>query len=124
MSSDALFFSYTNFQNPVLKILDPPQVLLNMIDYGMDPQEALNKPRFCIGTGYGSAGAVSLEEGVSPEVIRQLADMGHKTKGPITGYNRALFGRGQIIVHHQRNNGGHVWWAGSDNRGDGQAIGY
>jgi len=95
-----------------------------MIDYGMDPQEALNTPRFCIGSGYGSGGTVSLEEGVSPEVIKQMSDMGHNTEGPITGYSRKLFGRGQIIVQHPTSNEGRVWWAGSDNRGDGQAIGY
>jgi len=95
-----------------------------MIDYGMDPQEALDKPRFCVGTGYQFTEAVSLEEGISPEVIRQMSNIGHNTKGPLTGHDRKWFGKGQIIVHCQTNNGGHVWWAGSDNRGDGQAIGF
>ena len=28
------------------------QVLLNMLEFGMNPQEALNQPRFCIGLGH------------------------------------------------------------------------
>ena len=94
-----------------------------MIDYGMDPQEALNKSRFCVGSGYQATGPVSLEEGVSPQVIDQLSTMGHQIHGPISGYGRTIFGRGQIIVSH-RTTKGNVWWAGSDTRADGLAIGY
>ena len=28
------------------------QVLLNMLEFGMNPQKALNQPRFCIGPGH------------------------------------------------------------------------
>ena len=28
------------------------QVLLNMTEFGMDPQQALDAPRFCIGHGH------------------------------------------------------------------------
>ena len=28
------------------------QVLLNMVEFGMDPQQALDAPRFCIGHGH------------------------------------------------------------------------
>ena len=94
-----------------------------MIDYGMDPQEALDKSRFCIGSGYEATGPVSLEEGMYPNVIQQLSGMGHKTYGPVSGYERTIFGRGQIIVSHPTSKG-NVWWAGSDTRGDGLAIGY
>lgn len=94
-----------------------------MIDYGMDPQEALNKSRFCVGAGYQTGDTVSLEEGITPQVTKQLSSMGHKILGPITGYERTVFGRGQIIVSCPTSEG-NVWWAGSDTRGDGLAIGY
>lgn len=94
-----------------------------MIDYGMDPQEALNKSRFCVGSSYQSAKSVSLEEGISPQVISQLSSMGHMTYGPVSGFERTMFGRGQIIVSRHTTKG-RVWWAGSDTRADGLAIGY
>ena len=94
-----------------------------MIDYGMDPQEALNKSRFCVGTGYQASTSVSLEEGIPPQIIEQLNNMGHRTQGPLSGLQRTMFGRGQIIVSRPTNKG-NVWWAGSDNRADGLAIGY
>lgn len=94
-----------------------------MIDYGMDPQEALDKSRFCVGSGYQATGPVSLEEGISPQVINQLSTMGHVTHGPVSGYGRTIFGRGQIIVSRPTTRGT-VWWAGSDIRADGLAIGY
>ena len=94
-----------------------------MIDYGMDPQEALDKSRFCVGARYQASTSVSLEEGISLQVIKQLNSMGHMTQGPIGGYERTMFGRGQIIVSRPTNKG-KVWWAGCDTRGDGLAIGY
>ena len=94
-----------------------------MIDYGMDPQEALNKSCFCMGSGYQVTGPVSLEEGISSQVINQLSTLGHRTHGPVSGYDRIIFGRGQIIVSRQTTKG-NVWWAGSDTRADGLAIGY
>lgn len=99
------------------------QVLLNMINYGMDPQEALNKSRFCVGSGYQAGGPVSLEEGIPTQVIKELSSIGHRTHGPVSGYDRTVFGRGQIIVSRPTDKG-RVWWAGSDTRGDGLAIGY
>lgn len=94
-----------------------------MIDYGMDPQEALDKSRFCVGSGYEAGNTVSLEEGISAEIIQKLSSMGHKTQGPVSGYERTKFGRGQIIVSHPTAKG-KIWWAGSDTRADGLAIGY
>ena len=110
------------------------QVLLNMIDFGMDPQTALDAPRVCVGAGgTGSDGPVSVEEGVSIVVIDELRRMGHDIQGPVVGHDRALFGRGQVIrchpqEYHTLNSKEkglrNVWWAGSDGRADGMAIGY
>ena len=105
-----------------------------MIDFGMDPQSALDAPRLCVGAGHsGSDGPVSVEEGVSNEVIDELRRMGHDVRGPLLGHERALFGRGQIIrsipqtcsnVCGERKGLRNVWWSGSDGRADGMAIGY
>ena len=99
-----------------------------MIDHGMDPQAALDAARFCIGTGHQSCGGqVSLEEGISQETATQLKALGHNVAWPVTGYERALFGRGQIICPRPVQSGdemANVWWAGSDGRADGMAIGF
>ena len=107
-----------------------------MLDYGMDPQEALDAPRFCITPGVSdqlSQGAIALEEGIPLEAISRLKAMGHSVQGPVTGQSRTLFGRGQIIssrpVQSETKSFGsqervNVWWAGSDGRADGMAVGY
>ena len=103
------------------------QVLLNMIDHGMDPQMALDAARFCVGSGYGAGGVVSLEEGIPTKTLAQLRALGHKVEGPVCSYERALFGKGQIICSKPVQVGNrttNVWWAGSDGRGDGMAIGF
>ena len=51
-------------------------MIVNMIDYGMDPQTALEAPRFCIKSGDPN-GLVSVEEGISEEVVATLKKMGH-----------------------------------------------
>ena len=100
-----------------------------MIDFGMDPQQALDMPRFCVGPGHeGAEGEISLEEGIPESTIDQLKALGHKVCGPVTGYHRGLFGRGQIIAKRIcRSPDGEaqpVYWSGSDPRADGMAIGF
>jgi len=94
------------------------QVLVNMIDFRMDPQAALDAPRFCIASGT-AGGAVALEEGILNSVVHELLSMGHSVK-LMTGFARSIFGRGQIIVRLP--NG--VFCAGSDGRADGCAMGF
>ena len=93
------------------------QVISNMVDFRMNPQQALDAPRFCIGDGM-SNGRVNLEEGISVKTMSKLSQMGHNVI-PTAGFARTIFGRGQII-----NRVDDVWEAGSDPRADGQAIGY
>ena len=94
------------------------QVVVGLADDGLDPQTALDRPRFCIDDGT-SGGAVSLEEGLPAETIARLAEMGHPIQ-MVRGYARALFGRGQII---RRDPATGVLCGGSDPRADGCAMG-
>lgn len=93
------------------------QVAMNLIDDNLDPQAALDVPRFCIQDGT-TAGHVGLEAGIDVETMGALVAMGH-TVLPVSGQNRALFGRGQVIVR-DRDTG--VLWGGSDPRADGVAM--
>ncbi|GMH38373.1 hypothetical protein BSKO_06257 [Bryopsis sp. KO-2023] len=103
------------------------QVLSNMMDFGMDPQSALDAPRFyvigvdsSIGPKCVRTSKVWLEEGFSEATIRDLVSRGHAVFPGITGSTRIMFGKGQIIVRDEAG----VLWGGSDPRGDGLALGW
>jgi gamma-glutamyltranspeptidase/glutathione hydrolase len=93
------------------------QVIVGLVDDGLDPQAALDRPRFCIEDGR-AGGRVALEEGIPTQTYTELAEMGHPVYD-VTGFSRAIFGRGQIIV---RENDSGVLWGGSDPRADGSAM--
>ncbi|KIW07467.1 gamma-glutamyltransferase [Verruconis gallopava] len=96
------------------------QVLLNSLVFGLNPQAALDAPRFCIGGSYELDDLVLLEEGIAPEVVEGLKKLGHHVQVR-TGLERSVFGRGQIIRTHW-DEGQLVYTAGSDPRGDGAAM--
>jgi gamma-glutamyltranspeptidase/glutathione hydrolase len=93
------------------------QVLCALLDDGLDPQSALDLPRFCIDVEE-EGGAVAIEEGMPKETQDALRNMGHPVYG-VTGYERALFGRGQVILRDPETG---VLCAGSDARADGCAM--
>ena len=93
------------------------QVTLALAVDQVDPQAALDRPRFCIDSGR-AGGRIALEEGIPVSVMARLAEMGHPVM-PTSGYGRSLFGRGQIIIR-ERESG--VLWGGSDPRADGLAM--
>ncbi len=95
------------------------QVAVGLIDDGLDPQAALDRPRFCIEDGK-AGGPVSLEEGLPVKAMSKLASMGHSIT-PRSGYARSIFGRGQVIVRDPETG---VLWGGSDPRADGLAMSY
>jgi gamma-glutamyltranspeptidase/glutathione hydrolase len=103
------------------------QLLMNMLVFGMDAQRTLDAPRACIGAMGHKRGAgvdertVFLEEGVSEGVVEQLSRMGHVAK-VVSGWDREVFGRGQVIRVLNGDGGQTVLEGGSDCRADGMAI--
>jgi len=93
------------------------QVLSALVDDGLDPQSALDLPRFCIDADE-SNGRVAIEEGMPQETFDGLKKMGHPVYW-VSGYERALFGRGQVILRDPVTG---VLCAGSDPRADGCAM--
>lgn len=93
------------------------QVLSALVDSGMDPQAALDQLRFCIDVEE-AGGEVAIEEGMPRESTENLQALGHPLYF-VSGYERALFGRGQVIV---RDNQTGTLCAGSDPRADGCAM--
>jgi gamma-glutamyltranspeptidase/glutathione hydrolase len=95
------------------------QVVTALVDDVLNPQEALDRPRFCIADGQ-AGGYVALEEGISVGTMSSLAAMGHPVY-PVSGHGRAVFGRGQIILREAQSG---VLCGGSDPRADGCAMSY
>ncbi len=95
------------------------QVLVDMIDDDLNPQETLNRPRWCLEAGTGDS-TLALEEGIPVKTMAALAAMGHRVR-PVSGAGRGLFGDGQIIRRDAETG---VLLGGSDPRKDGQTAGY
>ncbi len=95
------------------------QVMSAMVDDDLDPQAALNRPRWQV-LGGQPDGTIALEEGIPVKTMAKLADMGHKVR-PISGRGRAMFGAGQII---RRDPDTGVLYGGSEPRKDGLIAGY
>ncbi len=98
------------------------QIIINMVDFGMDVQAAGDAPRIHhtgssepTGEAMSNGGILNLETGYPYSSIRQLMRMGHKIQfanGPYGGY--------QAI--HKAKNG--VYWGATETRKDGHAAGY
>ena len=85
-------------------------VLTNILDYGMDVQEAIDSPR-----GFHVAGKFEAERGIPQAVLAGLAALGHEIK-----MAEMPHGGGQAIML----NANGVLMAGSDPRKDGCALAY
>ncbi len=89
------------------------QVLLNIVEFGMNIQEAIEAPRFRHYSGL----RVMLEPEISAEIRNQLEVLGHQ----IIQHRQGSYGGGQGIIFNQ-NNGAKM--GGSDPRKDGMAVGW
>jgi len=99
------------------------QIIVNLIDFGMNLQEAGDAPRIRHGgssqpTGekMTDGGTVYLESGIDPDVIRELMKKGHNIEWTVGG-----FGGYQAIMWDSVNK---VYYGASESRKDGQAAGY
>ena len=93
------------------------QVISNMIDFGMNPQEALDSERFSVSI---ENDTLFVENSFNPDVVAALKLKGHSVSIN-SGFERGLFGGGQIIV---RDNDEGVLFGGSDPRKDGLSVSF
>lgn len=91
------------------------QFLVNVIDFGMNLQEALDSPRVRHVEGF----RVYLEEGISDKTLSVLEAMGHEVEREEPQVNQV--GGGQAIYRDPETG---VLMAGSDRRKDGCAMGF
>ncbi len=99
------------------------QIVVNLIDFKMNLQEAGDAPRIYhtgssepTGEQMTGGGILHLESGIRTEVLQKLMSMGHVIQWNLGGY-----GGYQAIMWDSRNK---VWYGASESRKDGQAAGY
>jgi gamma-glutamyltranspeptidase/glutathione hydrolase len=99
------------------------QVLVNMIDFGMNIQEAGDAARFyhhgitdVTGEAVKGVGTLELESGISAAIRRELERRGYKL-----GTSTGSYGGYQAILWDAEKR---VYWGASEMRKDGQAVGY
>jgi gamma-glutamyltranspeptidase/glutathione hydrolase len=99
------------------------QIVVNLIDFGMNLQEAGDAPRARhdgssepTGEKMTDGGVVVLEVGARPETVKALEALGHKVKVA----NDGDFGGYQAIMRNAED----VYFGASESRKDGAAQGY
>jgi gamma-glutamyltranspeptidase/glutathione hydrolase len=95
------------------------QELTNVLDYGMDPQEAIERPRFLIGAFLPDepSDLVHLEDRVPPPVFDELVRRGHRMKAEREFFHRV--GHAHAVTVQDG-----TYFGGADPRGDGVALGF
>jgi gamma-glutamyltranspeptidase / glutathione hydrolase len=91
------------------------QFVSNVVDYGMNIQEALENARFTVSEERGCN--IVIESRVPAEVRQKLSAMGHKLEVR-PGYSTTM-GRGQAVMHDSKTQ---VNYGASDARADGAAV--
>ena len=91
------------------------QFVVDVVDYGMSIQQALEAGRFTKGTFEGCD--VEIESSVPEQVREQLAELGHKLE--VRPPRTPNFGYGQAVIYDARTG---VKFGASDPRHDGEAI--
>ncbi|WP_421804741.1 gamma-glutamyltransferase [Flagellimonas sp.] len=99
------------------------QIVVNVVDFGMNLQEAGDAPRMRhrgssqpTGSVMTNGGTLYLESGFAPETLRELSKKGHRI-----GFGVGMFGGYQAIGVDLENK---VYTGASESRKDGQAAGY
>jgi gamma-glutamyltranspeptidase/glutathione hydrolase len=90
------------------------QVGVNLVDFEMDPQTALDAPRF----NWLQRLDIALERGIADDVRAELARRGHSLLPPDSSVH---YGGGQVIVRDPATG---VLIGGSEPRNDGAAAGF
>jgi gamma-glutamyltranspeptidase/glutathione hydrolase len=91
------------------------QFVSNVVDYGMNIQEALENARFTVSSERGCN--IVIESRVPPEVRQKLSAMGHQLD--VRREYSSAMGRGQAVLRDSKTK---VNYGGSDPRADGAAV--
>lgn len=99
------------------------QIVMNIVDFGMNIQEAGDAPRIShagssqpTGEKMIDSGWLSLESGIDYQEIKALMEKGHKVR-----FSNGIYGGYQAIMWDDKHK---VYFGASESRKDGQAAGY
>ena len=95
-----------------------PQMLMNMIDFGMDIQQAIAAPRVSFVSGH-----LAVEAGILPSVRDELSALGDNVQVD-TSDVRGLGNAHGLTIEYDSEGKPVRFTGGSDPRGEGAAIGY
>jgi gamma-glutamyltranspeptidase/glutathione hydrolase len=96
------------------------QIVSNLLDYGMDVQEAIERPRFLIGPFLPDepTDQIHLESRIGADVVEALGQRGHRIRASLPLFQKMGHAHGVVL----REDG--LLMGGADPRGDGVALGF
>ncbi len=95
------------------------QIILNIVEFGMSLDEAIEAPRFFTYSSLGQARNVDVESRIPVSVIRSLEAIGHKVVRR-KAYDKYFGGAQGLLILKGKN----LILGGADSRRDGYGAGY
>lgn len=95
------------------------QIILNVIEFGMPLDEAIETPRFFTSSSQGKARNLSVESRIPPSSLESLEKKGHTLQVRIA-YDKYFGGAQGLLILKKRR----LIYGGADSRRDGYGVGY
>lgn len=95
------------------------QIILNLTEFGLSLDEAIEAPRFFSYSAAGKPRAISVESRLSEATIQELQKIGHEVRVR-EAYDKYFGGAQGIMILHQKR----IILGGADSRRDGWGAGY
>jgi len=95
------------------------QIIVNIVDFGMSLDEAIEAPRFFFAPSKDGAAEITVESRIPESILKRLEGIGHKIAIK-DAYDRFFGGAQGILIDRNRR----VIYGGADSRRDGTGKGY
>lgn len=95
------------------------QIIINVIEFGMSLDEAIEAPRFFTYSSEGAAKSLFVESRIPTNILRSLEEIGHIIDVR-EAYDKYFGGAQGILIDRNKN----ILIGGADSRRDGSGAGY
>jgi gamma-glutamyltranspeptidase/glutathione hydrolase len=95
------------------------QIIINVVEFGMSLDEAIEAPRFFTYSSEGEAKNLFVESRIPQHILRSLEKIGHRVEVR-EAYDKYFGGAQGILIHREKN----ILMGGADSRRDGFGAGY